>query len=154
LQADSFSTKATQELLLLGDGIATGFKDRAHDVLTHPGLTALEIGTAAAVGAGMKLMTSAGGRWGVAAKVSGLFLGIAAAFDYPLMVGAGALGSLSTNLIADSLKPTPPPHTGDPPAPPAKPQKVECTRAELENLWYLIAGNGNPPEYFLKNAKN
>jgi hypothetical protein len=70
------------------------------------------------------------------------------------MAGAGTLGSLSPNLIADSLKPTPPSHTGDSPALPAETQKYEYTRAELENLWYLIAGNGNPPEYFLKNAKN
>jgi hypothetical protein len=188
LRTDSFPTKAMQELHLLGDGIATGFTDRAQQAITHPGQTALEIGTAAVVGAGMKLMASAGGNWSTAAKVSGLFLGLAAtsdllsrgastsaalydnwnnpqnyfenkariagslgaaAFDYALVAGAGALGSLSANLISDSLKPTPPAPTGDPDLPP-EPKPYKFTHEELERLWYLVAGDHAkpPPDYW------
>jgi hypothetical protein len=195
LRDDSYSGKAMQELNLLGDGIATGFTDRAQQALAHPGQTALEIGTAAVVGAGIKLMDSAGGRWSTAAKVSGFLLGLAATsdllsrgastvsalsdnwnnpqnyfenrariasslgaatFDYPLIAAASALGSLSANLIADSLKPAPPPQAGDPWLPPAEKEPYKFTHEELERLWYLIAGDHAkpPPDYWFGPVKH
>jgi hypothetical protein len=59
----------SREAFLLGGGIKDGFVDRLNQARENPGTTALEIGGAALVGAGLTAMSLKGGRWGTAAKI-------------------------------------------------------------------------------------
>lgn len=67
----SFAQRLSLEANLLGGGVKDGFMDRLQQARENPGITALEFGAAAAIGAGLTAMHQAGGRWGVAANIAG-----------------------------------------------------------------------------------
>lgn len=69
-QVNSVGDKLRLEANLLGGGIKDGFMDRLNQARENPGITALEFAGAAALGAGLTAMKSAGGRWEKAAAVA------------------------------------------------------------------------------------
>ena len=80
-QHDGLADKLSREANLLATGVSSGFYKRASEALSNPGTTALEVGVAAGLAAGFKLMTDAGGRWGKAAQALGTVMFIAGGAD-------------------------------------------------------------------------
>lgn len=79
---DTFNVKINRELSLLGNGIKDGFTGRLNQLVEQPGMTALEIVGAAAVGGTLAALDAAGGARGkTIAHVSGVLLGVIAAGD-------------------------------------------------------------------------
>ncbi len=70
-QLNTVGDRLRLEANLLGGGVKDGFMDRLNQARENPGITALEFAGAAALGAGLTAMKSAGGRWEKAAAIAG-----------------------------------------------------------------------------------